>query len=316
MSENSVIVTGGAGFIGSNIAEKLLRDQYKVTVIDNLSTGRYKNISHPMNNKNFRFIEGSILDENILQDAFKDAEYILHQAAIPSVQRSIDNPIASNDANITGTLKVLNAAKNASIKKVVIASSSSVYGDTPTLPKKETMVPNPQSPYAVSKLSCEHYCKVFYDLFGLETISLRYFNVFGPHQDPHSDYAAVIPKFISAIASGKPLTIFGDGTQTRDFTYVQNVVNANILAMKSKATGIYNVACGNRMALNELATILMSLIGKRVEINYTSPRAGDIKHSLADISLAKQNFGYVPEFDIKHGLAETVRWFLADERLE
>ena len=230
------------------------------------------------------------------------------------MQRSVENPIDTNKVNVSGTLRVLNSAKEASILKVVMASSSSVYGDTPILPKIETMIPNPKSPYAVTKLTGEQYCKIFTELYGLKTVCLRYFNVFGPHQNPRSDYAAVIPKFIHCILNNQPLTIFGDGTQTRDFTYVQNVVDANILAMNSDATGIFNIACGERISLIDLANTLMSLAEKYVDIIYTDPRVGDIEHSHADITLAKEMIGYEPVLSAHHGLMETVKWFMESEK--
>jgi UDP-glucose 4-epimerase len=314
MGKRAVVVTGGAGFIGCNIVDTLLRNGYLVTAIDDLSTGQSENLAPLMENKDFDFIKGSLLDSKLLKEIFRGNHYVIHEAAIPSVQRSIENPVATNEANVTGTLNVLMAAKDMSIEKVVMASSSSIYGDTPIMPKEEGMAPNPKSPYAVSKLTCEQYCRIFTEVYGLRTICLRYFNVFGPHQNPHSDYAAVIPKFMDAIANDRPITIFGDGTQTRDFTYVQNVVKANILAMESNVVGNFNIACGCRISLNDLANTMMSLMGKKVEIQYSAPRAGDVKHSLADITRAKTLLGYEPEFDLRYGLTETIKWFLNSKK--
>ena len=236
-------------------------------------------------------------------------DYVFHQAAIPSVPRSVRDPIRSNQANIDGTLNVLVASKDNNVKKVVYASSSSIYGDTPTLPKKEDMKPCPLSPYAVSKLTGEYYCDVFTKVYGLQTVSLRYFNVYGPRQDPSGDYAAVIPKFITNITNNKSPVIFGDGAQSRDFTFINDVVQANIKACESSAYGVFNIAVGKRIDLNSMADLLMELIGSKYEIRYDDPRPGDIKHSLADISKAKKHFNYKPEFDIKKGLEETIKWF-------
>ena len=227
-------------------------------------------------------------------------------------ERSVDNPLASNDANVTGTLNVLVAARDCGVRKVVYASSSSVYGDTPTLPKKEDMKPNPKSPYAITKMAGEYYCRVFSEVYGLKTACLRYFNVFGPRQDPKSEYSAVIPSFISRIMQGKPPVIYGDGQQTRDFTFVKDVVKANILAGMGDAEGIFNIACGRRISLNELAGLIMEIIGRQVEPKYDRPRTGDIKDSLADISAAREALGYHPDYDMNSGLKETIKWFQKD----
>ncbi|ODS40541.1 MAG: Vi polysaccharide biosynthesis protein VipB/TviC, partial [Candidatus Altiarchaeales archaeon WOR_SM1_79] len=247
-----ILITGGAGFIGSNIAHRLLEEYYNVKIIDNFSTGSKKNIENII--EKVEFVRGDVRDMKLLKSIMEGVDYVLHQAAIPSVQRSINDPVSSNDANVNGTLNVLVAAKDTGVKRVVYASSSSVYGDTPTLPKKEDMVPGPKSPYAITKLTAEYYCKIFYEIYGLETVSLRYFNVFGPGQDPKSEYSAVIPKFITALLKDKQPTIYGDGLQTRDFSYIENVVDANILACKAKnASGkIFNIACGERISLNEI----------------------------------------------------------------
>lgn len=299
-----IVITGGAGFIGSNIAEVLSKDN-EVIVLDNLSTGKRRNTT----DLDIKFVEGSITDLELLQTIFKDVDYVLHQAAIPSVPRSIKDPIASNNANINGTLNVLVAARDRSVKKVIYASSSSVYGDTPKLPKREDMTPNPLSPYAVAKLTGEYYCNVFNDVYGLKTVALRYFNVYGPKQDPYSDYAAVIPKFVSKISGDKPPVIYGDGLQTRDFTFVKDVVAANIRAMRSDATGVFNIASGSRITIQELAELVMKLMDKNLSVALEEPRKGDVKHSLADISRAKAAFDYEPGYRLEKGLEETIRWF-------
>ncbi|MDI6885412.1 MAG: SDR family oxidoreductase [archaeon] len=309
MVTKRVVVTGGAGFIGSNLAEELVKTGSDVIVIDNLSTGRIENIANLRTNEYFTFIEGSIADLTVLKSVFEDAECVFHQAAIPSVQKSVENPVAINEANVTGTLNVLLAARDCGVKEVIYASSSSVYGDTPTLPKREDMEPNPQSPYAASKLAGEFYCKVFSEVYGLKTACLRYFNVYGPKQDPYSEYAAVIPRFITRVLSNQPPIIFGDGTQTRDFTFVTDVARANILAMERNVEGVFNIACGERISIKELATKVMELVGVRLDVVYDEPRPGDIKDSLADISLARERLGYEPEFDLTKGLEATIRWF-------
>jgi len=301
-----VVVTGGAGFIGSNLAEELLK-KYEVTVIDNLSTGRIENLKSII--KDIEFIKGSINDQNLLKDALSGSDTVFHQAAIPSVQRSIDNPIASNEANIDGTLKVLVAARDCNVRKVVYASSSSAYGNTPTLPKKEDMKPMPRSPYAVSKLAGEYYCRIFSEVYGLKTACLRYFNVYGPRQNPNSQYAAVIPRFITKILAHEPPTIYGDGEQTRDFTFVRDVVKANVLAMQSDAEGVFNIACGRRICLNELANQIMLISGIKIDPIYDTVRAGDVRDSLADISVAKKMMGYAPDYNMDLGLRETIKWF-------
>jgi len=301
-----VVVTGGAGFIGSNLAEELLK-KHDVTVIDNLSTGRIENLDQIIDKINF--IEGSITDLDLLKEAFSGNDTVFHQAAIPSVQRSVDNPIASNEANVEGTLKVLVAARDCNVRKLVYAASSSAYGDTPTLPKYEEMKPNPKSPYAISKLAGEYYCRVFSEVYGLKTACLRYFNVYGPRQNPESQYAAVIPKFITRVLANSPPVIYGDGEQTRDFTFVKDVVKANILAMQTPAEGVFNIACGQRVSLNELAVKIMEITGIRLEPVYEEPRQGDVRDSLADISLAGEKLGYKPDFNLDSGLEETIKWF-------
>ena len=303
------MVTGGSGFIGSHIVEELLATGNKVIIIDNLSTGRFENIKPILSDRNLTFVDGSITDLPLLKDLCKDVEGIFHEAAIPSVQRSVENPIASNEANITGTLNILVAARDAGVQKVVFAASSSAYGDTPTLPKVETMPSTPLSPYALMKYTCEQYCNLFTQLYGLQTACLRYFNVYGPRQNPNSNYAAVIPKFITSILRKESPIIHGDGLTSRDFTFVKDVVQANIKAMKSDATGVFNIAYGERTTLNELAQMIMDIIGNQVDILYDEPRVGDVKHSLADISKARSSFDYAPEYSIYDGLQETVSWF-------
>jgi len=309
MKNKKIVVTGGAGFIGSNLARHLSNENNHVVVIDNLSTGHLKNIQDLIAAEKVEFINGSITELNVLQDVFKGFDYVFHEAALPSVPRSIKEPLLTNQVNINGTLNVLVAAKDAGVKKVIYASSSSVYGDTPALPKTEKMAPNPLSPYAVSKLAGEYYCSVFTDVFHLPTVALRYFNVYGPRQDPSSEYAAVIPRFIMNVLNDNPPIVYDDGNQTRDFTFIDDVIHANILAAESDATGVFNAAGGKRISINELAKTVMVLCNKELEIVYEEIRPGDIKHSLSDISKAKEEFGYYPRFDIKNGLKETIQWF-------
>jgi UDP-glucose 4-epimerase len=303
-----VVVTGGSGFIGSNLAEELADRKEEVIIFDNLSTGRFENIQHLINRENVTFVHGSITDLKLLTETFKDVDYIFHQAAIPSVQRSVENPLATNEANIKGTLNVLIAARDCAVKKVIYASSSSVYGDTPELPKRVDMNPNPLSPYAVSKLTGEYYCKVFSEIYGVDTVCLRYFNVYGPKQDPLSEYAAVIPKFIIRVLNNQPPLIFGDGEQTRDFTFVKDVVKANLLAME-KGKGIFNIACGNRISINELTNKITDIMKSETKSIYEKPRVGDVRDSLADISLAREKLGYSPEYSLEKGLEVTITWF-------
>jgi len=304
------LVTGGAGFIGSHITDLLIQEHHEVVILDNLFSGKRENISHLIEkNGMVHFINGSITDPAILKSACESVDGIFHEAAIASVARSVNNPIATNEANVAGTLNVLTAARDAGVKKVVFASSSSVYGDTPTLPKRESMCPCPKSPYAVSKHAGEEYLQVFSELYGLKTLSFRYFNVFGPRQDPKSDYAAVIPKFITRILSHERPIIYGDGTQTRDFTYVKDVAEANIRAMKSSAEGVYNIAYGRQIDLNALAELIMNITGIRTEPVYEPARPGDIHDSLADSTRAQNAFGYNPKYTVKTGLTETIQWY-------
>jgi len=296
-------ITGGAGFIGSNLAQ-LLAQNNQVVIIDDLSTGKQENLA----GINATLIEGSILDLDLLQSAFQGVKCVFHQAAIASVQKSVQDPIGTSRVGIEGTLNVLVAARDAGVKKVVYASSAAVYGDSPQLPKKEDMCPQPQSPYAVSKVAGEHFCRTFQELYGLETVALRYFNVFGPGQDPTSEYSGVISKFISAMANGLQPTIYGDGEQTRDFVYVKDVVRANIQASQS-GRGVYNIASGKRTSLNQLLAIIGEIFGRDPRPKYERARSGDIRDSLADISHALE-IGYMPEYSLESGLEETIKWFL------
>jgi len=303
------IVTGGAGFIGSHIVEKLANQQHEVVIFDNLFSGKMENIQPFLKKKNVTFVQGSITSISLLKKIFEGADGIFHEAAIASVPRSIAYPLATNEANVTGTLNVLIAARDCSVRKVLFASSSSIYGNTPTFPKHEDMTPYPLSPYAVSKLTGEHYLKVFSEVYGIKTLSLRYFNVFGPRQDPKSEYAAVIPRFIIKILRHESPTIYGDGRQTRDFTYVKDVVQANIGAMESDVQGVFNVAYCKRINLNELADLIMEITGITVPLVYEPPRTGDVKDSLADIRRAQEAFKYAPEYTVKTGLIETIAWY-------
>jgi len=306
---SSYLVTGGAGFIGSNIAHELVRLGEKVRIVDNFSTGHRENICDILDE--IELIEADIRDLENMEQAVEGIDFVLHQAAMGSVPRSIKEPINSNEVNVTGTLNLLVAARDAGVKRFIYAASSSIYGDTPGLPKTEDMSPSPLSPYAVSKLMGEHYCRVFHSIYGLETVSLRYFNVFGPRQDPSSEYSAAIPKFIAAILKGEPIAIYGDGEQSRDFTYVQNVVSANLMACKSPdAMGeIINVACGSMFSLNQLIRIIEEELDTKAHCIYTQSRIGDVKHSCADIAKAKSLLGYEPIVTFEGGLRNTVDWY-------
>ena len=305
MKDKKVIVTGGLGFIGSHLVDALLETN-DVTVIDNQSTGKLKNLEH-LGDARPEVIEGDVAALD-LPAIFDGHDYVFHLAALPSVQRSIDEPQMSNRSNTNGTLNVLIAAKESGVKKVVYASSSSVYGDTVELPKREDMCLAPKSPYAVTKAAGELYCTAFQEVYGLRTVSLRYFNVFGPRQDYRSGYAAVIPRFIAAMLKNSPPVVYGDGEQSRDFTFVRHVVEANVRACESKATGAFNIACGRSVTLNELIAILAKITGSNVEPIHAAPRPGDIRHSLAAISKARV-FGYAPRSNFEDELKETVRWF-------
>lgn len=303
-----VVVTGGAGFIGSHLAEELARQGYHVIIVDDLSSGKLENIQLLLSSDNVEFLPGSITELPLLQEIFQDANCVFHLAAIPTVPKSIENPLATHEVNVTGTLNVLVAAKDNGVKKVIYASSSSIYGDTPTLPKREDMLPSPQSPYAVTKLAGEYYCQVFQEVYGLPTACLRYFNVYGPRQDPHSQYAAVIPSFIFKLVKNKSPIIFGDGEQSRDFTFVKDAVNATILAAESNATGVFNVGTAQRVTINDLARLITRLTGKDIKPIYQQPRPGDVRHSLADVSKAKR-FGYNANYNLEQGLKESIKEF-------
>lgn len=309
MSQERFLITGGAGFIGSNLVAELLERGHEVAVFDNFATGRRKNLE-PFTGK-IEIIEADLRDADAVKRAAKGRTHILHQAALPSVARSVENPLASNDVNVNGTLNVLLAARDAGVKRVVAASSSSVYGDTPVLPKVETMPVLPMSPYAVSKLATEKYCAAFYKVYGLETVALRYFNVFGPRQDPTSQYSAVVPRFIRALKSGQRPIIYGDGEQSRDFTFIAHVVEANLLAATTEdiAGDYFNVACGERFTLLDLLKTLCTIIGVDVQPQHEPGRAGDVRHSLADISKIKNAMGYRPRWSFREGLEQTVAYF-------
>lgn len=303
------LVTGGAGFIGSNLVKTLLEKGESIRVVDDLSTGKLENIK-PFLEK-IDFIQKSLTDYETCLKAIDGIDYILHQAAIPSVPRSVDNPIRSNDANVTGTVNLLTAAKEKKIKRVIYAASSSAYGNIEVSPKVETLTPEPRSPYAVSKLAGEYYCRAFYECYGLETVALRYFNVFGPNQDPTSQYSAVIPKFITCILRDQPPPVYGDGTQSRDFTYVENNVTANLLACTApKAAGeMMNIACGENTNLLELIRMINEILGKDIEPAFQAPRSGDVKHSLADIAKAREILGYETVVPFREGLERTIEWY-------
>ncbi|MBI2850287.1 MAG: SDR family oxidoreductase [Chloroflexi bacterium] len=300
------VVTGGAGFIGSHLIEALVARGYRVTVLDDLSSGKLDNIREFLPSVQFK--QGSVTELPLLREIFQGVDYVFHLAAIASVQKSIDDPAASHEVNVTGTLNVLLAALENKVKKVVFSSSAAVYGDIPVPPAKEEMAPCPLSPYAADKLAAETYCQVFGRVYQLPTVSLRYFNVYGPRQDPKSQYASVIPAFMSAVKDGKPPTIFGDGEQTRDFVFVKDVVAANLLAAETDMCGVFNISRGESVSINRLAKLIIKLTGKRLEPVHREPRAGEIKHSLADISKAKAS-GYEPKYDLESGLAETLKWF-------
>jgi UDP-glucose 4-epimerase len=305
------LISGIAGFIGSNLAHELLRRGQRVRGFDNFETGKRENLESLKDAIEFRELD--MLDTKGLAEACRGADYVLHQAAIPSVPRSVADPIGSHNANINGTLNILIAARDAQVKRVIYAASSAAYGDVPTLPKHEDMLPAPISPYAVQKLSGELYMSSFHKVYGLETVSLRYFNVFGPRQDPTSQYSGVLAKFITQMLEGETCTIFGDGEQSRDFTYIDNVVNANLLACEAASPDVsgrvFNVATGTRFSLNETFRILSRIIGYSDEPRYASARAGDVKHSLADISRTQAALGYRPTVDFENGLRRTVDWY-------
>lgn len=308
------LVTGGAGFIGSNLVSALLVAGHKVRAFDNFLTGKRENLEGLSDRYGDRFelLEGDLRDLAATCAAVDGAEYVLHQGALPSVPRSVADPLLTNEINVGGTLHLLTAARRAGVRRVVFAASSSAYGDTPELPKREAMTPNPKSPYAAQKLAGEHYMRIFHEVYGLETVSLRYFNVFGPRQDPGSTYAAVIPRFITAVLSGTPPIVYGDGGQTRDFTYIDNVVQVNLLACgapKDACGKVFNVACGERISLLEILEIIYGLAGRRVPPRFEAQRPGDVRDSLADISLAREFLGYAPRVAFPEGLSRTFAFF-------
>jgi nucleoside-diphosphate-sugar epimerase len=303
------LVTGGAGFIGSHLATALVNRGERVRVLDNLATGKLSNLAHLAGK--IEFIEGSISDVHITRRAMEGVKVVFHEAAIPSVPRSVAEPRVTHDANVEGTFNVLLAAKEEGVKRLVFAASSSAYGDTEVLPKHVTMFPNPLSPYAAQKLAGEFYCQVFSKVYGLETVSLRYFNVFGPRQDPSSPYSGVISKFVTSLLANEAPTIYGDGEQTRDFTYIDNVVSANLLAAETpNANGIVaNVGVGDRISLNQLLAELQKILGTNLTPKYAEMRAGDVRDSQADILLTEKLIGYKPLVGLAEGLRKTVEWY-------
>jgi nucleoside-diphosphate-sugar epimerase len=314
MSRERFLITGGAGFIGSNLLAELLARGHDVAVFDNFVTGRRSNLK-PFAGQ-FELLEGDLRDAATVRKAVKGRRFVLHQGALPSVARSVEDPLATNEVNVNGTLHLLLAARDEGVQRVVMASSSSVYGDTPVLPKVETMPVQPASPYAVSKLAAEKYCAAFHRVYGLETVALRYFNVFGPRQDPASPYSAVIPRFITALQRQEAPVIYGDGLQSRDFTFVADVVEANLLACEAPGVAgeFFNVACGGRFSLIELLNTLCDLMGVRVEPRHEPARPGDVRHSLADISKIQRAMSYEPRWTFRAGLEKTVAHFREETR--
>ena len=309
------LVTGGAGFIGSNIAEALCARGDSVAILDDFSTGKRENIADLA--ERAEVIEGSIADLETCRRAVQGADFVLHQAALPSVPRSVEDPLSANAANVTGALNMLVAARDEGVRRFVFAASSAVYGDLATLPKSEDMPTNPLSPYGVQKLTGEMYCRMFFTLYGFETVALRYFNVFGPRQDPASQYAAVVPQFITRVLRGESPTIHGDGEQSRDFTYIDNVVHANLAACeapKEAAGEVYNIACGERVTVNELARIVKETLGSDVAVQHGPERPGDVKHSLADISKARRLLGYEPQVSFQQGIKKVAAWYQARQQ--
>lgn len=306
---HTYLVTGGAGFIGSHVVDALVNDGHTVRVVDNFSTGHRENLAQVADRIDLREI--SITDRDALADAMQGVDYVFHLAALPSVPRSVDDPIASNENNVNGTLNVLLTARDAGVKRVVYSGSSSAYGDIDSEFKSEDMAPRPLSPYAVAKLAGEQYCQVFTTVYGLETVTIRYFNVFGPRQDPSSAYAAVIPKFMSSMLDDAPPIIEGDGLQTRDFTYIDNVVHGNLLACHTPGVAgeVFNIACGGQINLLDMVAILNRLLGKTIEPRFTDPRPGDVRHSRASIDKARRMLGYEPLVSFEEGLARTLAWY-------
>ena len=311
MEAVKVLVTGGGGFIGSHIVDRLLADGHGVRVLDNFATGRRENLLDVLSD--IELVEGDIQSYERVHNAVSGCEVVLHQGALPSVPRSVQDPLTSNATNVTGTLNVLLAARDSGVRRVVYASSSSIYGANPELPKHEALLPQPISPYAVAKLAGEGFCRSFHEVFGLETVALRYFNVFGPRQDPLSQYSAVVPNFITALTGGGQPVVYGDGEQSRDFTYVGNVVDGNVLAMSAEGVAgkLYNLAAGERTSLNELLRHIGSLVGNEADARYEAARLGDVKHSHADVSAARRDLGYSPSVTVEEGLRLTLEWFSA-----
>ncbi len=304
------LVTGGCGFIGSHLVEALVQKGERVRVFDNCSTGKAKNIAHVKNR--IEFVDGDLQELDAVHQAVAGIDYVFHQGARPSVARSVADPILSNNVNINGTLNLLVAARDAGVKRVVYAASSSAYGNIPTLPRSETLSPQPASPYAITKYVGECYCRVFTQVFDLETVALRYFNIFGPRQDPTSQYSAVIPKFIQAYLHGNSPAIEGDGEQSRDFTYIANAVHANLLACHAEGVAgeVFNIGCGQQTSINRLANLIGEMMETDAKPIYTSSRPGDVRHSRADIRKAQQLLGYEPKVELKAGLRRTIDWFL------
>ncbi len=303
---NRYLVTGGAGFIGSHIVMRLVNDGAMVRVVDNLSTGQIQRLDRVRSA--IEWVQGDLADQSVAENVVDGMDFVVHQAAVPSVQRSLSDPLGTNQANIVGTLNLLESSRRAGIRRFVYAASSSAYGDTEVLPKHEDMPPNPMSPYALQKFVGERYCKLYYDLYGLETVGQRYFNVFGPGQDPHSEYSAVIPRFINYLLTDRPITIFGDGEQSRDFTFIENVVEANLLALGAlNAAGkMCNIGCGERITLNQLVANLEEELGVKAHVSHLPPKLGDVRHSLADIERARAILNYQPRVMVKEGLRRTV----------
>ncbi|HEY96502.1 MAG TPA: SDR family oxidoreductase [Dehalococcoidia bacterium] len=302
------VVTGGAGFIGSHLTEELVRYNYTVTVIDNLSSGKIDNIEPLLSSNKITFIQENITNLSALNRIFSDAGYVFHLAALGSVPQSVEKPGMYHETNINGTFNVLLAARDNNVQKVVYTSSAAVYGDDPELPKREDMLPSTISPYAVTKLTGEYYCQAFHAAYGLPTVCLRFFNVFGPRQDPNSQYAAAIPVFIQRIREGNPPIIYGDGEQTRDFTYVSDIVQAMIMAAENDVTGVFNISRGESITINDLADTIIRIIGTNVRPEYREPRPGDVVHSYADITKAK-SFGFSPRYTLEEGLSRMITEF-------
>lgn len=305
----NVLVTGGAGFIGSHLTTRFVEMGHRVRVLDNLSSGRRENLAHLAGS--FELLEGDLRNPAHCTEACRDIEFIFHEAAIPSVPKSVDDPQSSHDVNVNGTFNLLRAAVACKVRRLIYAASSSAYGDTPESPKHEGIRPEPLSPYAAQKYLGETYCRVFFECYGLETISLRYFNVFGARQDPNSDYAAAIPAFVTALLSGQSPTVYGDGEQTRDFTFVDNIVHVNTLAMQVEKTcgQVVNAACGDQISVNQVIAAINEILGTNVQPRYAPPRAGDVRHSCADASMSKELLGFEPQVSFEDGLSRAIDYY-------